>query len=144
MLTVIVTARITECRDGVIDVLRHYGMVPHEIYCKPSQFDGSSGKFKSLKMKELLDRYPSIKSVQIFEDDDHCLNKYTNATSELCEHDFEIFDAKIMHPFYPLSKCPVERSLQARGFNVIDSSIKRKQTKQLILKLGRYVVYMQL
>jgi len=96
--TVVLTARNENTAHGVHHVLKSYGVHPDATLLKPLNTYNSSSKFKVEYLQKLLKKFPDVKGVRLWDDNEDNLDAFRqfahdNSSKGIC---FEIIDASQM------------------------------------------------
>ena len=74
-ITVVLTGRIDKLKNHIISILDSYSLKPDHVFLSD---DGFTLPFKEKKILELLNKYPSVKEINMWEDKDYFADYYEN------------------------------------------------------------------
>lgn len=95
-LCVVLTARITSVEPAVKMLLERYNMYPDRLISKPDGCSQTSAEFKTDVLKTLLNEFPSVRSIKLWDDSDDNLKAFQTLSRQCPAINFAITDSKSM------------------------------------------------
>ncbi|KAI6661203.1 hypothetical protein LOD99_10131 [Oopsacas minuta] len=91
-LTVVMTGRLQSISNSVREILSNYSIIPDVLLCKEDNSPLHTPEYKALELRKLLEQFPHVKYIKIWEDLAENLAAFANITPDYLDKEFEFID----------------------------------------------------
>ena len=111
-LTVVMTGRLESISWSVKEVLSNFDIRPDLLLCKEDSSPLHTPEYKALQLRKLLEQFPNIQYVKIWEDLAENLACFAGITVDYLDKEFELIDVTSFqqHSHTAKKKSPVKKS----------------------------------